>query len=69
MVASSSAFMSTTCLPFAERLEDDVRAELDRAGDVDEHVDLLGAAEQRYGSSVTTGRARRGSRPRALVLR
>ena len=31
-----------------ERLEDDVRAELDRAGDVDDHVDLRGAAQQHW---------------------
>ena len=33
-------------LAVAGRLEHDLRAELDRAGEVDEHVDLLGAAEQ-----------------------
>ena len=33
-------------LAVARGLEHDLRAELDRAGEVDEHVDLLGAAEQ-----------------------
>ena len=45
-MASSSAFIRTMCLPLRERLEHDLRAELDRAGEVDEDVDLLGAAEQ-----------------------
>ena len=33
-------------LPVLERLEQDLRAELDRAGHVDEDVDLLGLAEK-----------------------
>ena len=45
-MASSSAFMRTMCLPLRYRLEHDLRAELDRSGEIDEYVDLLGAAKQ-----------------------
>ena len=48
-------------LAVLERLEDDVRAELDRAGDVDEHVDLLGAAR------AATGPRSRPAGPRAIA--
>ena len=40
MVASTSAFISTTDLPMLEGLEDDLRAELDRAGDIHDHIDF-----------------------------
>jgi hypothetical protein len=40
MVASSSVFINTTSLPCAN-LEDDLGAELDGAGDVHEHVNMV----------------------------
>jgi len=40
IVASTSAFITTTGLPYLESLENHVGAELDRAVDVDDNVDL-----------------------------
>ena len=45
MVASTSAFISTTRLPCWNASRMTLRAELDRAGDVDDHVDLRRAAD------------------------
>ena len=46
IVASTSAFMSDDVLAVLERLECDLRAELDRAGDVDDDIDLLRATRR-----------------------
>ena len=47
IVASSSAFIRTTSLPWANASSSDVRTELDRAGRLDQDVDCVAPAEQR----------------------
>ena len=56
-------------LAVLECLEHDVGAELDRAGDIDEHVDDVGERARSIASSVATGlRARRSIVEFALRL-
>ncbi len=74
-VPSSSAFMSTRCLPASMAASVTWRAELDGAGDVDDDVDAVRRRTTASASSVTTAappappRARRRGRSSATTAR
>ena len=55
MVPSSSAFISTTCLPCSIASSVTCARELDRAGDLDDRVDAAGRGTASSASSVTAG--------------
>ena len=52
MVASTSAFIATTCLPCSNASSATRRAELDRARDVDDDVDAARSGRARTTSSA-----------------